>query len=58
MGPMIGKQLKEGQVLLKLPKKKQLMLVIKRQRKKDVKFSQEEKKLFGIQILFQVFIMH
>ena len=54
----IGKQSQVDQAHLKLPKKKQLKHVIKKQKKRDVRFLQEVKRLFGIQILFQTFITH
>ena len=42
----------------KLQKKKRLKHAIKKQKKKDVRFLQGVKKLFGIQILFQALCIH
>ena len=58
MEQTIGKQSQVDPAHLKLLKKKQLKHVIKKQKKRDVRFLQEVKRLFGIQILSQVLYTH
>ena len=50
--------IKGGSSSLKIAEKKRLKHVIKKQKKKDVRFLQGVKKLFGIQILSQVLYTH